>query len=148
MEDIGITGALYIRQSRFYCFFEDPASDVNKFFNETIVEFRLTFGNDFSNPVFSTKGQLLRRLTQTNFRRGSESSFERNVILFGNDHKSINLRITVGACRQFETDTNDINDLTLVREGNVFLAPPNFFNSNVVFNALPTSWLRVTERVQ
>ena len=51
MEDIGITNVLYIQHSRFYCFFEDSVSDINKFFNEMIVEFRLTVGNDWNKMI-------------------------------------------------------------------------------------------------
>jgi hypothetical protein len=52
MEDIGITNVVYIKHSRFFCFFEDSVSDVNKFFEEAIVEFRLTLGSDFNKTIF------------------------------------------------------------------------------------------------
>jgi len=66
--------------------------------------------------------------------------------MFGENHKSVNLRVTVGVFKQFETETHGINELRAVREGNLFFAPPYFFNSNVALNALPVSWLKVIER--
>lgn len=66
--------------------------------------------------------------------------------MFGDNDKSVNLRITMGVFKQFETETQGINDLLTVREGNLLFAPPYFFNSNVALNTLPVSWLKVTDR--
>lgn len=38
-------------------------------------------------------------------------------------NEEVNLRVTVAACRQFETETAGIEGLTVVREGNLFFAP-------------------------
>ena len=53
--------------------------------------------------------------------------------------------MTVGVFKQFETDTHGINGIRAVREGNIFFAPPYYFNSNVALNTLPVNWLKVTE---
>ena len=53
--------------------------------------------------------------------------------------------MTIGACKEFETETQQIKNLKIVKEGNVIFAPENFYNKNIIFNALPASWLKIIE---
>jgi len=51
---------------------------------------------DSTEPVFE-------RLSNVQFKRGSEMSVQSNVILVNENNELISLRATIGACRQFET---------------------------------------------
>ena len=104
--DLGITKVLNIGQTRFQCFFESKETDVNQFFKKTIVEIRITIGDNWNNSIFTTRGPLLTKLSQTSFRRGSEMSFDRNVIFFNENLQCVNLRMSIGACKEFETETS------------------------------------------
>ena len=73
--DLGITKVLNIRKARFCCFFEESGSNVEEFFTKTIIELRVTVGDNWINSIFVTRGPLLSKLSQTSFKRGSHTTF-------------------------------------------------------------------------
>ena len=76
---------------------------------------RLTVGHSWDNHFFTCKGPFFRRLTNTNFKsRGCEDHFSRNVLMFDPSMDHVNFRVTMGACRDFETDLSKIKELRKV----------------------------------
>lgn len=73
------------------------------------------------------------------FKRGSESHYSRNIIMFNEKLEQANFRITIGVCKDFECETHHLPGLKL-HPGNVWVPEINYLNTNVVFTALPTSW--------
>lgn len=57
----------------------------------------------------------MRKLAETNFKyRGCEDHFSRNILLFNNNMEHVNLRMTFGACKDFDYDVKDIRGLNSV----------------------------------
>ena len=105
----GVTKVLRLNKAKFNTFFEEPnRSNIMEFLSKTIVEFRVTIGQNWNNAMFSSKGPYLNKFTKTVFKRGSESHYSRNIIMFNEKLEQLNLRVTFGVCRDFETETHHL----------------------------------------
>ena len=114
-----------------------------EFLKTAQIELRLTVGQNWDNQFFSCKGPFFRKFTRTNFKhRGCEDHFSRNILMFNESMDHVNLRVTLGVSRDFDTDVSDVNDIQSIVMKNIELkiAPENYFSQNVALNALPSSW--------
>jgi hypothetical protein len=67
------------------------------------MQFRVTIGPDWDSKMFDSTEPVFERLSNVQFKRGSEISIQSNVILVNENNQLISLMATIGACRQFET---------------------------------------------
>ena len=110
----GVTKVLRIKQSKFiYAFVGiDEHTDMIEFLKTVPVEMRLTVGHSWENHFFTCRGPFMRKLAQTDYRqRGCEDHFSRNFLMFNPNMEYVNLRMTFGASRDFDTDISQIEDL-------------------------------------
>lgn len=87
------------------------------------MELRITAGQEWDDPMFECTVPVFANLSEVKFKRGSEMSLSCNAILVSDQHESVNLKATIGACRQFETLTDHIDGLQLTKHGRILIAP-------------------------
>ena len=65
--------------------------------------------------------------------------------MFNEAMEHVNLRLTIGACRDFDCDVNEVRSMKDVELGNIRLnmAPEDYYSKNVTLNCLPMSWFDI-----
>jgi len=87
--------------------------------------------------LYTVKGPYMNKFAETDFRRGSADLYSRNLILVDQQLNSINLRVSMGASMDFDTQVDDIADMKTLSGGKVLFPPNNYFNRQLTLTALP-----------
>ena len=123
-----------------------------QFFRETIIEMRLTVGEQWDNQFFLCRAPFLNKFCETDFKhRACENNFTRNILMYNQNKDFINLRMTFGVCRDFEQDVSDIEDLQAFpdlrlldyKPEPIHIAPANYYSRTVALNAISKRWFDI-----
>lgn len=141
----GVVKILRVKQSKFAYLFasNQQYGDMIEFLRTVPLELRLTVGHSWDNFFFSCKGPLLRKLSATDYKhRGCEDNFSRNVLMFNQNMEHVNLRVSFGACRDFDSDISLVKDLQQIQLGNISIkvAPTDYYSPTMALNSLPMRW--------
>lgn len=132
-----MTNVLRVKKNKILNIFTNPkdTTQMEDFLKKQVIEIRITVGKNWNHEIFSAKGPYLNKLAKTIFKRGSEVSYSRNVIMFNDDLQSINARVSFGVCKDFETEVHNVELKRLDHPCNrILMAPSNYFNPTAVFN--------------
>ena len=130
---VAMAKVLRIKQSKFAHIFvsNDDSFDMIEFLKTARVEIRLTVGFSWENHFFKCAGPFFRKLTSTDFKtRGCEAHYSRNILLFNQDMEHVNLRASFGACRDFDCDVSQIQQMKTVTVDNIrlLMAPEDYYS--------------------
>ncbi len=131
-----------INKAKVSYFFTDRIPDMQTFFDQGEIEFRITIGKNWDNYIAVNKTPLLKYFRNYHFSRSCETHYTRNLMMFSDNLEGMNLRLTLGVALDKQTDVSDVpeSDMKPYLTDCLYYPPMHYSNQDIHLNILPQAW--------
>lgn len=134
-----------MNKAKISYFFSERVADVKDFFMMGEMELRITLGKKWENYIVVHKTPLLKQFLHFDFKRSTETHYTKNIMMYSDDLKGVNLRLTLGMALDKQTDVSDIpeGEMQPYLSDYILFPPYHYTNKDISMNIMPTKWFQM-----